>query len=90
MFIYAFVLFIVLTPGILFYFPKHKSKIVTNLFHALVFAIIWTFTHKFVYKSTRGIFEGMDKKQINEKKDKRKKHRYDKRTTVAPTITAHK
>lgn len=84
MFIYAFVLFIVLTPGILFYFPQHKSKIVTNLFHALVFAIIWTFTHKFVYKSTRGIFEGMDKK------DKRKKHRHDKPTTVAPTITAHK
>ena len=89
MFIYAFVLFIALTPGILFYFPKHKSKIVTNLFHALVFAIIWTFTHKFVYKSTRKMFEGLEDKRKH-KKTHKPKHTQGPNMTVVPNITMQK
>ena len=88
MFIYAFVLFIVLTPGILFYFPKHKSKIVTNLFHALVFAIIWTFTHKFVYKSTRKMFEGLEDKRKHKKHKPKPTNKVN--TTVSLNMTMHK
>lgn len=42
--IYAFILFFLLTPGILLSLPPGGSKIVTALTHALVFAIIMSLT----------------------------------------------
>jgi hypothetical protein len=60
MFVYAFLLFFVLTPGILLSLPPKGSKIVVALTHALVFALVWHFTHKLVWRSTQGLFEGMD------------------------------
>jgi hypothetical protein len=58
MFIYAFLLFFVLTPGVLVYLPPKGSKMVVAAVHALVFAIVWTFTNKLVWKATAGLFEG--------------------------------
>ena len=55
MFLYVFLLFFLLTPGTLFYLPQHKSKIVTGLTHAFLFALIWTFTHKMVWRLTSGL-----------------------------------
>jgi len=62
MFLYVFVLFFLLTPGTLFYFPKHKSKMITGLSHAFIFVIIWTFTHKYVDKITSNVSEGLTHK----------------------------
>ena len=58
MFVYAFLLFFVLTPGILLSLPPKGSKIVVALTHALVFALVWQFTNKLVWRSTQGLFEG--------------------------------
>jgi hypothetical protein len=59
MFVYAFLLFFVLTPGVLVYLPPRSGKITVALTHALVFALIWTLTHKYVWQATNGLFEGM-------------------------------
>jgi len=59
MFIYAFLLFFVLTPGVLVYLPPKSSKMIVAAVHALVFAIVWTFTNKLVWKATAGLFEGL-------------------------------
>ena len=59
MFVYAFLLFFILTPGILLSLPPKGSKIVVALTHAFVFALVWHFTCKFVWRSTKGLFEGM-------------------------------
>lgn len=58
-FVYAFLLFFVLTPGILLSLPPKGSKIVVALTHAFVFALVWQFTSKIVMRSSRGLFEGM-------------------------------
>ena len=60
MFVYAFLLFFILTPGILLSLPPKGSKMIVALTHALVFALVWHFTHKLVWRSTHGLFEGMD------------------------------
>jgi len=58
MLIYLFVLFVVLTPGVLLSLPP-KSKLLTKaLVHGLVFVIVYHFTHKLVWKMTHKIYEG--------------------------------
>jgi hypothetical protein len=59
--IYAAVLFFVLTPGILVTLPPKSSKLVVAGFHAVVFALVYHFTHKMVWKMFSGR-EGMKKK----------------------------
>ena len=60
MFVYAFLLFFVLTPGVLVTLPPKSGRLVVSLTHALVFAVIWTLTHKMVWQaSTKVLFEGM-------------------------------
>lgn len=56
MFIYAFVLFYVLTPGILLSLPPKGSKMMVAAVHALVFAIVWSFTSKYVWMTTSSLF----------------------------------
>ena len=46
---YSALLFFVLVPGVLVSFPPKRSKYVVAGFHALVFALIWAFTHKMVW-----------------------------------------
>jgi hypothetical protein len=47
--LYVAILFIILTPGILLRLPKNGSKWTVTLVHAVVFALVFYFTHKLVY-----------------------------------------
>lgn len=69
LFVYAFLLFFVLTPGILLSLPPKGSKIVVALTHAFVFALVWHFTHKIVWRSTQGLFEGFEDTEQPKKKE---------------------
>jgi hypothetical protein len=59
MLVYVFVLFFVLTPGVLLSLPPKSSKLVVAATHALVFSLILWATHKIVWKFTSKAFEGM-------------------------------
>ena len=48
--LYAAVLFFLLTPAILLRLPKNGSKFTVAAVHALVFAVIFHFTHKLVWR----------------------------------------
>ena len=50
MFIYAAALFFVLTPGILLSLPPKGKKMTVAAVHALVFAFVFTISHKFIMK----------------------------------------
>jgi hypothetical protein len=50
MFIYAAVLFFVLTPGILLTLPPKGKKMTVAAVHALVFGLVWSFSHNLVMK----------------------------------------
>jgi len=56
--LYIFILFFLLTPGILVTIPPHGSKYVIATVHALVFTLIFHFTHKWV----RNHFYGHEKR----------------------------
>jgi hypothetical protein len=71
-FIYAFLLFFVLTPGILLSLPPKGSKMVVAAVHALVFAIVWILTSKYVWMAGAGL-EGYHHRPGNHKN-----HKYDK------------
>lgn len=55
MFLYALVLFFVLTPAIFVRIPPSGNKYLVAFVHALIFAIIWELTHKFVWNLTNGM-----------------------------------
>lgn len=57
--VYVFVLFFVLTPGILVSLPPKGSKMIVAATHALVFSLLFCVTHKMVLKFTSGALEGM-------------------------------
>lgn len=48
--LFSAMLFFILTPGVLLTLPKGGSKMTVALVHAAVFAMIWHFSHHFVYK----------------------------------------
>lgn len=48
--LYAAILFFVLVPGILLTVPRKGGKYVVAAVHALVFALIYHFTHKLVWR----------------------------------------
>ena len=50
MFLFTALLFFLLTPGILLSLPPGGSKKVVAAVHAIVFALVWTFTHKLVWE----------------------------------------
>ena len=50
--IYTALLFFILTPGVLLRLPPKGSIYVVALVHALVFAIVYHFTHKLVWKAS--------------------------------------
>ena len=50
MFVFTALLFFVLTPGILLSLPPKGSKMMVAGVHAIVFALVWTFTHKLVWE----------------------------------------
>jgi hypothetical protein len=47
---YAALLFVVLTPGVLLRLPPNGSKMAVAVTHGLVFAVVWHFTHKMVWR----------------------------------------
>jgi hypothetical protein len=47
-------LFFILTPGILLKLPEGGSKVIVALTHALVFALVYHFTHKIIYDMVYG------------------------------------
>jgi hypothetical protein len=49
--IYAAVLFYVLTPGVLLALPPGAPFTTQALVHAVVFALVWHFTHKMVIRA---------------------------------------
>lgn len=73
LFLILVALFVVLTPGIVVYLPPKCSKTVTAVTHGVIFALIWSFTHKMLWRTTNRItsislFEGMtDKDKKNTK-----------------------
>jgi len=59
-FLFSAILFFLLTPGILFTIPRKSSKYIVALVHGLVYAVIWHFTHKLVWKATEGFDTDVD------------------------------
>jgi hypothetical protein len=53
--VYAAILFFVLTPGILLSLPPKGSKMIVALTHGVVFALIFHFTHKMVWRATANL-----------------------------------
>jgi hypothetical protein len=57
--LYAAILFFILTPGILLSLPPKGGKFTVAAVHALVFALIFYFTHKLVWRLAMRV-EGFD------------------------------
>jgi len=53
--IYSAILFFVLTPGILVRLPPKASNMVVTATHAVIFALVFYFTHRFVWRATMNI-----------------------------------
>ena len=53
--LYTAVLFFVLVPGVLVTLPPKQGKLVVAAFHAVVFALVWHFTHKLVWQASMGL-----------------------------------
>ena len=59
MFAYAALLFLVLTPGVLLRLPMNGSKMTVALTHGVVFAVVWHFTHKTVWRASYEGFQAV-------------------------------
>lgn len=53
--VYAAILFFVLTPAILVRLPPKGGKFTVAAVHAVVFAVIFHFTHKLVWQLSMGL-----------------------------------
>ena len=53
--LYLAILFFVLSPGVLLRLPKNGSKFTVAGVHALVFGLIFHFTHKVVWRLGGGL-----------------------------------
>jgi hypothetical protein len=73
--VYAAILFFVLTPAILVRLPPKGGKFTVAAVHAVVFAVIFHFTHKLVWQLSMGLGlpvavhkkEGMEDEEEEEK-----------------------
>jgi len=66
--VYAAILFFILTPAILLRLPPNGNKYTVAAVHALVFGIIFYFTHKIVWRF--GVrMEGMKAHEEEEEHD---------------------
>jgi hypothetical protein len=50
MFLYAALLFFLLTPGILLTLPPKGKKMTVAAVHAVVFGLIWALTHNMIMR----------------------------------------
>lgn len=62
--VFVFVLFFVLTPGVLLRLPSKGSKTMVALVHGLIFAIILAVSGHFFWKYKKTIFEGLKRKPV--------------------------
>lgn len=53
--LYTALLFFLLTPGILITLPPKGKKMIVAAVHAIVFGIVWNFTHDLVWKATQNL-----------------------------------
>jgi hypothetical protein len=60
--LYAALLFVLLTPGILLTLPKGGKKMTVAIVHGLVFALVWHLTYKMVWRVSMGM-EGFEAHQ---------------------------
>jgi len=65
MFFYIFLLFVLLTPGILLSLPPKGSKWTVAIVHGLVFALVWCFTNNFVWKTSMMIMHPISTVVVN-------------------------
>ena len=65
--IYMALLFYVLTPGILVTLPPRGGKMIVAATHAIVFSIVYYFTHRFVWMSTSYRKESMTDETMTKK-----------------------
>jgi hypothetical protein len=56
--IYLALLFFVLTPSVLIRLPTNGNKYIVAALHSIIFALIFHFTHNFIWKFTHGV-EGL-------------------------------
>jgi len=77
LFVFAFLLFFLLTPKVLVCLPRKGSKFVVAGVHALIFALVFILVGHLIWRSTHSIFEGYDKQEYK-KKSKDKKNSKDK------------
>lgn len=70
-FIYVFVLFFILTPGVLVTLPPKSSKMVVAAVHGLLFTLILAFTYQIVARLSSNLFEGY----THDHRRKRKHHK---------------
>ena len=50
--LYVALLFVLLTPGVLLTLPSGGNKLTVAVVHGLVFAVVWHFTHKMVWRAS--------------------------------------
>lgn len=65
MFLYVFLLFVLLTPGILLSLPPKGGKWTTAIVHGIVFGLVWTFTNKFVWDLSILVMHPIPKVVVN-------------------------
>ena len=53
--LFVVILFFMLTPGVLFSFPKNGSLLMKAMMHAVLFALIYHLTHKMVWDMFYGV-----------------------------------
>ena len=63
--LFVFVLFFILTPGILVTLPKKGSKMVVALVHGVIFATTLAVSKYFFWKSGNSVFEGETTNEMN-------------------------
>ena len=58
--LYVALLFVVLTPGVLLRLPPKGPLLTAAIVHGLVFALVFCFTYKMVYRLSLDGFEDME------------------------------
>jgi len=66
--LYIALLFVLLTPGVLLRLPPKGSLLTVAIVHGLVFALVFHFTHRVVYRMSMEGFAGKDMKDMKDMK----------------------
>jgi hypothetical protein len=55
--LYVALLFFLCVPGVVVNLPPKRGKLTTAACHAVIFALIWHFTHKMVWHASMALYE---------------------------------